>query len=720
MESGRKARGMRESYTGSISGLARMAPHFSVILCTYNRRSLVLTTLASLRRQTLPYDEFEVIVVDNGSTDGTSGAVRRYIRAGMHTGRRPEDTWRVQILSEPRNGLVHARETGLRAAAGEIAVFLDDDVFAHPNFLEALAYAYEQTGADAIGGRVELRWGASCPYWLSSELVDMLGYFAPSDERMRLGEGASFSGSNFSVKIAALRAIGSFSPFLGKRLRAPIGLEVQDLCQRLYQSGYTLWYEPGALIEHYVHAARLKRAFFTGRAYWRGRSDVLAHYSNALWRGEMRQYLSRPLLLTLCSESYTLACLACIQRPLVYLAGRSSREHLLVVMEQARKWGHLRQQAQFLGHAPLALSGPAVLLVRSAGEDETAGLLAQGLHRQYVSCRVAYEEVPLSWLWQHRVVSGQTRNVVHFYRAGAFNLSPREHQRLLFALWLARRWGFLVVVTDPGGWWQGVRGLHFIARRLLERTLMYQSDVVLTYTRQPQQLYRDKSIRRRVYCLPHAGFRECYTPPLPRVYALEQLGLPVETPCVYLCLAPVHTEQELLYLIKAFQDMWWEQSCISQPPQSTPQLLFVGCPGEGNSPLQALECAARHPAIHFSLTLSPKKDMPLYMGAADVIALPHFAVPAAGQLETALLALSYARAVVAPDLPRFNGMLPPQSSILYKPGSQKALAQALLKAQFLHDLPAVVETATQDAASGWSHYTRRLLKIYRDLGSKRS
>src|SRR6266566_3844986 len=54
--------------------------HFSIILCTYNRRNLALSALTSLRRQTLPYNAFEVIVIDNGSNDGTLDAVRAYKR----------------------------------------------------------------------------------------------------------------------------------------------------------------------------------------------------------------------------------------------------------------------------------------------------------------------------------------------------------------------------------------------------------------------------------------------------------------------------------------------------------------------------------------------------------------------------------------------------------------------------------------------------------------
>src|SRR5258708_7351684 len=116
------------------------------------------------------------------------------------------------------------------------------------------------------------------PYELCEPMLDLLGYFAPAPTRVALPEGTYFSSSSFSVKIEALRRIGYFSPFLSKRLHIPACMEVHDMCDRLHKAGYTLWYEPDALVSHRAPAARLRKAYFVGRAYCHGRSEMLTVY----------------------------------------------------------------------------------------------------------------------------------------------------------------------------------------------------------------------------------------------------------------------------------------------------------------------------------------------------------------------------------------------------------------------------------------------------------
>src|SRR6266700_3247574 len=613
---------------------SKTAPRLSVILCTYNRRNLVLSALASLRRQTLAYEQFEVIVVDNGSTDGTLEAVRTYVSAGVQLGRKSQELWYVHCLSESKNGLAYARHTALQEASGEIAVFLDDDALADPYFLERLLAAYDESGADAIGGRVELRWEAQRPHWLSEVMLHLLGYFAPFKTRTQLKEEMCFSSTSCSVRMSALRSIGYFSPFLSKRQHLPANAEVDDLYQRLHRAGYSLWYEPEAVVTHRVPAARLQRSYFMGRAYWQGCSEVLAEYANKAHEGETKSY--RSVFQSVLPEMRELSYLLLLHRPLLRLAGRSTNERLQAAMAQARSWGHLRQKLQFLEHAPPEVTTPAVLFVCSAEDDPAADLLIHALNLQDVNCTQTIADIPLSWLWRHRAYQGQAMGIV--------------------------------------------------------------------------QLYPDKKLRRRVRCLPHPGFQGYYAPPLPRQQAHWQLGLPEQAGFVYLCFAQQHTERELIHLLEAFREA--QQTGLLA---ANTQLILVGYAADKKISRRILKLAALNATVHLCIAPLRTEATPLYLGAADALVLPHLARQTSGMLETALLALSYGRTVVAPSLPRFNGMLPPSASILYESKSRTSLQQALHKVQTLRYGMNEKENQAFDAASGWEHYANRLRKLYIQL-----
>ena len=239
--------------------------------------------------------------------------------------------------------------------------------------------------------------------------------------------------------------------------------------------------------------------------------------------------------------------------PLLRLASRSTNERLQAAMEQARYLGRFQQSLVLIEHD---VTSPAVLLVRSAERDDTADLLTQALRLQDIRCTTGAPSIPISWLWQHRAHSGESLGVLHFYRPGALDLSYRERQQLGFRVWLAHRWGIRIITTDAGGWWQSARGLHglrFLPRRALERQLLYFSHAVIGYTRQPDRLYPDRKLRRKVRCLPHPGFFNSVAPPLPREEARQRLNFPDNAGFTYLCLASQHTEREIIHLVEAFR-----------------------------------------------------------------------------------------------------------------------------------------------------------------------
>ena len=118
----------------------------SVIIPTYNRRELLGHTLNSLARQTLPRDEFEVIVVDDGSSDGTEDTVR-----GFH------DRLRLRYFFQPDEGwrVAHARNVGIRNAGSDICVFIDSGLLLHSGCVAAhVASHHRRPGTAAVVGYV--------------------------------------------------------------------------------------------------------------------------------------------------------------------------------------------------------------------------------------------------------------------------------------------------------------------------------------------------------------------------------------------------------------------------------------------------------------------------------------------------------------------------------------------------------------------------------------
>ncbi len=354
----------------------------------------------------------------------------------------------------------------------------------------------------------------------------------------------------------------------------------------------------------------------------------------------------------------------------------------------------------------------------------------------------ATTSVPIAWLWQHRAHHGKAIGILHLYRPGVLALTHRHQQQLWFRIWLAHRWGIRIIVSDAGGYWQSMRGLHFLSQRAFERQVMQHSDVILGFTRQPEQLYLNRRLRSRLRCLPHPGFGGYLPPLMPRGEARNLLDFPPDAGTALLCLAYQHTERELLHLVEAFQRakqieqeeaakaIYIEQEEVEtkgtrqEPPKrfhpspaSTAglQLLLVGPPCDKEVSTRIIKLAARQPALHLHLSMPDYNTLSLYLASVDALVLPHFAVETAGLLESALLALSYGRVVVVPNLPRFRGMLPPRASIYYDPTSRESLTRALLEARRRDYRLTARDKEALEAKSGWGQYAARLVKVYREV-----
>ena len=198
-----------------------LTPVVSIVVPVYNGEHTVAACIESLLGQEYPKERYEVIVVDNNSSDGTAGIVRSYP---------------VRLLIEQMQSAYAARNTGVRGAVGEIVALTDADCVAHPHWLRHLVKHFMCEEVTGVAGQI-------APYPASDLAATFLGdafrYIDPeADEPLAVPTG------NVAYRRQALLDVGLFDPtFL-------IGGDI-DLSWRIQiQTGDHIVYEPAAIVYH--------------------------------------------------------------------------------------------------------------------------------------------------------------------------------------------------------------------------------------------------------------------------------------------------------------------------------------------------------------------------------------------------------------------------------------------------------------------------------------
>ncbi len=240
------------------------APSISAIICTHNREQYLGAAIDSLLQQDHP--NFEIVVVDNASTDRTPEIVQS---------RLPDP--RLTYVPEPTVGLSVARNTGARAALAPILTYLDDDAVATPHWLSVLEAAYRENEKLAVaGGKVTLLWPADItpPPWLSAGLAGNLGAYDLGDRTLYIDRpGLTPRGLNYSIRRTFLEQIGGFDLNLGRVGKNLLSNEELRVTEQALQSGWQVAYLPTALVAHNVSPERVHPSWFLSRGWWQGISE---------------------------------------------------------------------------------------------------------------------------------------------------------------------------------------------------------------------------------------------------------------------------------------------------------------------------------------------------------------------------------------------------------------------------------------------------------------
>jgi len=208
-------------------------PPISVVVCSYNGERTIRDCFEGLLK--LEYPNFEVIVVDDGSSDATAAITREY---------------GFRLISTENRGLSNARNTGLESATGEIVAYLDDDAYPDPHWLTYLAATFLSTTHAGVGGpNIE-------PHG-DGPIADCVANAPGNPAHVLISdqEAEHIPGCNMAFRKACLEAIGGFDA----QFRTA-GDDV-DVCWRLRQRGWTLGFSPAAMVWHHRRNSV--------RAYWR-------------------------------------------------------------------------------------------------------------------------------------------------------------------------------------------------------------------------------------------------------------------------------------------------------------------------------------------------------------------------------------------------------------------------------------------------------------------
>jgi len=236
----------------------RPGPIVSVVICTLNRAEVLEGALQSLADQTAPAGSFEVLVMDNGSTDHTAEVAERFGKV-----------LDLRYLREARTGLSYARNAGYVEASGAYVAYLDDDATARPDWVESILAAVEKESPDVLGGPVIPFFPAGRPAWFPPESQA----WSLGDRMRELHRDEYIRGESIVIKKSALERLGGFRTDLGMKGNAlGYGEETELQCRlRRTSAAARITYSPDVVVYHLVRPEKLTLGWQLQRCWIQGR-----------------------------------------------------------------------------------------------------------------------------------------------------------------------------------------------------------------------------------------------------------------------------------------------------------------------------------------------------------------------------------------------------------------------------------------------------------------
>jgi len=242
----------------------------SIIICTRNRHNLISNCLDSLLDLQSVRGKYEIIVVDNGSTDSTKATIHSF-----------SSKLNIEYVYEPIPGLSRARNKGLENAKGDITIYLDDDTLVYKNWLAELLTPFDTYGNEVgmVAGDVDPMWEKPRPAWLDNRYLGFYSAGINWDTKPRFMKPNEWIlECNMAIRTEILREKGGFDESLGRAGESLVSCE-GIVFEVLRAEGVKAYYNPQSRVQHLIHADRLNKTWLVKRCFAQGISTaILSQY----------------------------------------------------------------------------------------------------------------------------------------------------------------------------------------------------------------------------------------------------------------------------------------------------------------------------------------------------------------------------------------------------------------------------------------------------------
>ena len=258
----------------------------SVIIPTLNRAKLLNITLQSICKQIFKQVDFEVIIVDNGSTDDTKEIVETYKNKIQN----------IEYFYETAPGLHVGRHKGLKEAKAEILVYADDDIEALPTWLEGIWESFQEEKVVLVGGNNLPKYEILSPIWVESlwnynQFGKINGNYSLIDFGNEIKEINSHFvfGCNFSIRKKILLEFGGFHPDAMPRENIKYRGDGESyISKMIHEKGYKTIFNPKASVYHFVSKNRMTKEYLYHRGFIQGISDSYTEIRSR--KGKQKNY----------------------------------------------------------------------------------------------------------------------------------------------------------------------------------------------------------------------------------------------------------------------------------------------------------------------------------------------------------------------------------------------------------------------------------------------